>query len=200
MMQDTVLTMSRESVKEFVDFVLTFCPKSTKIINTNEVHNTFDKKMITEEDSDFEEFPHQDVDEKDLTENQKIDQWLFPMYDKNKDPNPLFILDLILKPNQLIPTYSTTPEEVVKKMLEVFDDGIDILKKIPQLEPILMKHLFKTHGQQHLKAPVRPMQKPAPPDPNKKSVLPDENTWLWEAYAALKEALTEAVKPLYDYV
>jgi hypothetical protein len=79
------------------------------------------------------------------------------MYDKNKDPNPLFILDLILKPNQLIPTYSTTPEEVVKKMLEVFDDGVDILKKIPQLEPILMKHLFKTHGQQHLKAPVRPM-------------------------------------------
>lgn len=68
MMQDTVLTMSRESVKEFVDFVLAFCPKSTKIINTNEVHNTFDKKMLTEEDSDFEEFPHQEVDEKDLTE------------------------------------------------------------------------------------------------------------------------------------
>lgn len=31
-------------------------------------------------------------------------------------------------------------------------------------------------------------------------MLPDENTWLWEAFAALKEALTEAVKPLYDYV
>lgn len=122
------------------------------------------------------------------------------MYDKNKDPEPLFVLDLILKPNQLIPTYSTSPEDVVTKMLDVFDEGIDILKKIPQLEPILMKHLFKTHGQQHLKAPVRPMQKPAPPDPNKKSVLPDENTWLWEAFAVLKEALTEAVQPLYEYV
>jgi hypothetical protein len=110
------------------------------------------------------------------------------------------VLDLILKPNQLIPTYSTLPEDVVTKMLDVFDDGLEILKKIPQLEPILMKHLFKTHGQQYLKAPVRPMQKPAPPDPNKKSVLPDENTWLWEAYAALKEALTEAVQPLYEYV
>ena len=63
-----------------------------------------------------------------------------------------------------------------------------------------MKHLFKTHGQQLLKAPVRPMQKPAPPDPNKKSVLPDENTWLWESYAALKEAMTEAVKPLDEYI
>lgn len=85
-------------------------------------------------------------------------------------------------------------------MLGVFDEGIKVLEKIPQLEPILMKHLFKTHGQQCLKAPVRPEQKPAPPDPNKKSVLPDENTWLWEAYAALKEALTEAVQPLYEYV
>lgn len=59
MMQDTVLTMSRESVKEFVDFVLSFCPKATKVINTNEVHNTFDKKVLTkEEDSDYEEMPH----------------------------------------------------------------------------------------------------------------------------------------------
>jgi len=30
--------------------------------------------------------------------------------------------------------------------------------------------------------------------------LPDENTWLWEAYAALKEAMTVAVKPLDEYI
>lgn len=47
---------------------------------------------------------------------------------------------------------------------------------------------------------MRPEQKPAPANPNKKSVLPDENTWLWEAYAALKEALDEAVLPLSEYV
>jgi hypothetical protein len=47
----------------------------------------------------------------------------------------------------LIPIYSTTPDDVVVKILEVFDEGLEILKKIPQLEPILMKHLFKTHGQ-----------------------------------------------------
>jgi dynein heavy chain len=59
MMQDTVLTMSRESVKEFVDFVLAFCPSDTKIVNTNEVHNTFaNKKLLTPEDSDYEEMPH----------------------------------------------------------------------------------------------------------------------------------------------
>jgi len=202
MMQDTVLTMSKDSVREFVDFILCFCPKETRIVSTKEVYNTFNKKKLTPEDSDYEECPHQDVDEGKRTELQHAEVWLHSMFDKNKDPEPLFVLDLILKPNQAvpIPTYSTNPEDVVTKMLEVFDEGLEILKKIPQLEPILMKHLFKTHGQQYLKAPVRPAQKPSEPDPNKPSVLPDENTWLWEAYAALKEALSEAIKPLFEYV
>lgn len=51
-----------------------------------------------------------------------------------------------------------------------------------------------------LKAPLRPPQAPKPPDPNKKSVLPDENTWLWEAYMALKMALQRSITPLSDYV
>jgi hypothetical protein len=46
------------------------------------------------------------------------------MFDKNKDPEPLFELDLILKTGQLIPTYSTNPEEIVTKILTVFDDGV----------------------------------------------------------------------------
>ena len=53
------------------------------------------------------------------------------MFDKNKDPEPLFVLDLILKPNNLIPTYSTQPEEVVSKVLAVFDSGIEALQQIP---------------------------------------------------------------------
>jgi len=88
----------------------------------------------------------------------------------------------------------------VTKILEVFDEGIECLMKIPQLEPILLKHLFRTHGTKTVKAPVRPNQKPKPPDPNKKSSLPDENTWLWEAYDLLKQNLERAIEPLYDYV
>jgi len=86
----------------------------------------------------------------------------------------------------LIPTYSTNPEDIVSKIMSVFDDGIEILQKIPQLEPILMKHLFRTHTKKMLKAPIRPRQKPNPPDPEKKSVLPDEYTWLWDAYDSIK--------------
>ena len=63
MMQDAVLTLCKESVKEFVHFMLAFCPLDTKIVTTNEVHNSFDKKRLTPEDSDFEEKPYQDVPE-----------------------------------------------------------------------------------------------------------------------------------------
>jgi len=122
------------------------------------------------------------------------------MFDKNKDPEPLFDLDLILKAGHLIPTYSTNPEDIVKRIMDVFDEGIECLQQIPQLEPILLRHLFKTHGKKMLKAPLRPRQKPSPVDPNKKSVLPDENTWLWEAYDDLRTALTAAIQPLYEYV
>jgi hypothetical protein len=61
MMQDTVLTMSKESVREFVDFVLKYCPQGTKIISTKEVHNTFTKVVLTPEDSDYEAVPYEDV-------------------------------------------------------------------------------------------------------------------------------------------
>jgi dynein heavy chain len=61
MMQDTVLTMSKESVREFVDFVISYCPRGTKIISTKEVHNTFDKVVLTPEDSDYEAVPYEEV-------------------------------------------------------------------------------------------------------------------------------------------
>lgn len=197
MMQDTVLTLCKESVKEFVAYVLTFCPRDTKIISTKEVHNTFDKVLVTPEDSDYEEMPFVDVPEAEQDETQKALVELFKMFDKNKDPEPLFILDLVLKGQgqqaSKIPTYSNPPTDIVDKIMAVFDEGIACLQVIPQLEPILLKQLFKTQGKKMLKAPLRPLHQPAAVDPNKKALLQDENSWLWEAYASLRAALTVAI-------
>jgi hypothetical protein len=49
--------MCHDSVRDFVAFVLAFCPLDTRIVSTREVHNTFDKKALTPEDSDYEEAP-----------------------------------------------------------------------------------------------------------------------------------------------
>lgn len=43
MMQDTVLTICKESVKEFVEFMLAFIPEATMITSTAEVQNRFKK-------------------------------------------------------------------------------------------------------------------------------------------------------------
>ena len=41
MMQDTLLFMTKSSVHRFVDSILTFLPKSVRIIDSNTVENTF---------------------------------------------------------------------------------------------------------------------------------------------------------------
>lgn len=123
-------------------------------------------------------------------------------FSKEKDPEPLFVLDLILKPNQLIPNYSVEPRDIVNKVLEVFDEGIECLQQIPQLEPILLRHLFKTHGKKMLKAPLRPREEPKrkAEDPSNKKFLPDENIWLWDSYYNVKHCLEKSIEPLYEYV
>ena len=57
MMQDTVLTMCKESVYQFVEHILRFCPVSTEIVSTREAKNVFAKKALQPEDSDYEEKP-----------------------------------------------------------------------------------------------------------------------------------------------
>jgi hypothetical protein len=141
-----------------------------------------------------------DVEPDDMNDFQSTMVWLHKMFDKNKDPEPLFELDLVRSKNNLIPIYSNPPEDIVNKLMNVFDEGVDSIRFLPQVEPILMRHLFRAHSKKFIKAPTRPSQKPPPVDPKKPNVLPDENTWLWEAYAELKEALTIAIQPLYEYV
>jgi hypothetical protein len=46
MMQDTILTMCKDSVKDFVEFMIKFIPRDTEIYSTSSVKNQFDKKMI----------------------------------------------------------------------------------------------------------------------------------------------------------
>jgi dynein heavy chain len=110
------------------------------------------------------------------------------------------VLDLILKNGQLIPTFSTLPQNIVQSIRDIFEDGVKCLQEIPQLEPILMKHLFKTHGKKTIKAPIIPQEKPKPIDKNDKKKLPDENTWLWDAFEQLLSEMERAILPLNDYV
>ena len=100
----------------------------------------------------------------------------------------------------MIPKYNYPTQDVVQKIKEIFEEGIRSLQDIPHLEPILLRHLFKTHVQKTIKTPVIPPEKPKAPDPNNKKALIDENTWLWEAFDRLIENVQRSIIPLDEYV
>ena len=100
MMQDTVLTMCKDSVAEFVEFILKFIPESTSVESTSCVKNYFPKKALPEgEAPEGEQEEFADIPESQLTTVQRVKKELNKMFAKDKDPEPLFVLDLILKPN-----------------------------------------------------------------------------------------------------
>ena len=51
-----------------------------------------------------------------------------------------------------------------------------------------------------LKATTRPDLKPDEPDSNDKKSLPDENSWVFDAYFRLRDGLEAAIKPLEEYI
>jgi len=50
MMQDTVLSLCKESVREFVQFMIKFMPIQSDVKSTSEVKNVFPKRELTEEE------------------------------------------------------------------------------------------------------------------------------------------------------
>lgn len=51
-----------------------------------------------------------------------------------------------------------------------------------------------------LKATVRPDLKPDEVDSSDKKSMPDENSWVFNSYFKLNDALEEAIKPLELYI
>lgn len=79
--------------------------------------------------------------------------------------------------------FNNDPELVVKRVMEVFEEGIKSLQEIPQLEPILLHRLFRNKSKKNIKAPNIPHEEPKQPEniPGKQRTLIDENIWLWKA-------------------
>lgn len=55
MMQDTILSLGKDSVKQFVDFMMRYIPKETHVKSTSKVINIFEKKKIADGPAEDEE-------------------------------------------------------------------------------------------------------------------------------------------------
>lgn len=94
---------------------------------------------------------------------------------------PLFQVDVNIN-DKFEPEYSTSAGEVVTEIMKIFDSGLEALMNVQLLEQKLLSQLFKSNQKNFLKVPVRPTEMPEKPDPNDKRQLPDENTWIYQAY------------------
>jgi hypothetical protein len=108
---------------------------------------------------------------------------------------PLFQIKLELDENNE-PVYSHSADDVVHSILKTFDHGLSALLEIGQLEQKLLPHLFKSNQKAFLKVPVKPESMPIFPDPKSPRSLPDENTWIYEAYVKLRSKINESLEPL----
>lgn len=74
------------------------------------------------------------------------------------------------------------------------------MTEIPQLEPLLLKHLFRALAAKTIKAPIIPMEEPKLPNKAKKSERLDDNAWLYYAFDEIMKNLERAIEPLAAYV
>ena len=63
MMQDTILTMCKESVRDFVAFMVKFIPRDSYIHSTSSVKNEFDKPALGAESDGEEGEDQEDIPE-----------------------------------------------------------------------------------------------------------------------------------------
>lgn len=149
MMQDTVLNLCKASVYEFVEYMKDFIPDETLITSASAVENKFPKKKRSGDDSESDMDSEESdgdlpIDEEELPWAKEIKKQINKEFARNKNPEPLFQLDLIRKPNQLIPVYNNNPADIVDKIRKVFEEGVKCVQEIAHLEPLLLKQLFKT--------------------------------------------------------
>ena len=128
-----------------------------------------------------------------LVENMFLD-----VTEDKKAPPPLFSIELQWPADEKLPKYNVDPKTVNKIILDMFDKGVNDLQSIPQVEPKLLPHFFKTLTKSFLKAPERP--RVAPPSRREPSDIEDENMWVWKAYKKLEEEIEKVVAPMEEYL
>ena len=202
LMQDTLNTLVSKSVTGYVDFIESFIPSQVIVEEVNNVVNIYP--------------PSKEADKLDYTYD-------FINYDGNKDYErynyddsdfiiaptdnwPLFQVNITKKEDKRV-EFTTKPEELLEEILKIFDEGLEQMQKIPQVEPELLPNLIKKAEDQTipLKSIVRSKSdtKPIATSPGKiieGCELNDDTIWIWELYDRLKRSLIKATDPLKIYL
>jgi dynein heavy chain, axonemal len=205
LMQDTLYSLVNKSMMKFVKFFEKFIPEEVIIEDVNKVTNIFHK----EEEEDKLNSTYDLINMKDETSN-KYSEGI----NENEDDDflidpvsawPLFQVNIMKRENNRV-EYTTKSEELISDILKIFDEGLERMQQIPQVEPLLLSNLIKKAEKQKipLKSVIRPkMAKPSPTTAEQIRngfELNDDAIWIWECYEKLQEFLNRACEPLKRYL
>lgn len=87
-------------------------------------------------------------------------------------------------------------------IITLFEKALEEIGKIPDLEPKILPELHASAQKEaHIKAPIKPRERPVTPDPNlRPKKYPDENKWIWEMLEFIKEKFMDGITPLNEYL
>ena len=89
--------------------------------------------------------------------------------------------------------------------MQIFDDGLERMQKISQVEPLLLPNLIKTRNNgiplKIIKMPTECKPLPKTKDEIKEGFeLNEDSIWIWEKYETLIASLKKACEPLQPYL
>jgi dynein heavy chain len=205
LMQDVLHSLVTKSMSNYVKFFQHFIPEKVEIKDVNDVNNIFKEEIVEEEMNttndliNVEEVESGPVKEPSETMGDEEDFF----YDTNKYM-ALFQINIIKKDEKNL-EYTTKEADLIKDIMQIFDDGLERMQKISQVEPLLLPNLIKA-GKNGipLKTITRPKGgKPAPK--TKEEIkegfeLNEDAIWICEQYEDLVESLKKACEPLTPYL
>ncbi len=175
MIQDSILNVSQKTFQNYDKYIRNYIPVQVIINGPDDVVNIFvDGFQLSSKNPDS-------------------------FYDP-KAIKPLFTLELLKSINEDNFCYSSMIKNFTNTILMIFNKALEDLAKIPDLEPKLMKEIFKgTRSEMYYKVPQK-SQVANDPFGYQDAYFFDENLWVNTLYDALGEHLEKSFAALDEYL
>ena len=206
LMQDVLHNLVTKSMDNYVKFFQQFIPMKTEVKSVNDVTNTYEPEEVVEEINTTLDLINADEVEQEpvkvQAESASPDDEDF-IYDINRE-QALFQINITKKDEKTL-EYTTKEADLIKDVMQIFDDGLERMQKISQVEPLLLPNLIKA-GKNGIPLKTITRPKGGKPLPKTKDEikegfeLNEDSIWIWEKYETLIASLKKACEPLQPYL
>ena len=203
-MQDVLYSLVTQSMSKYVEFFQSYIPDSVEIKDVNAVNNVFKEEEIEEVLNTTNDLIN--VDDTDATPIKVTGE---PTGDDDDfilgDTHPSLFQVNITKKDEKVIEYTTKEEDLIHDIMQIFDDGLERMQKISQVEPLLLPNLIKA-GKNGIPLKTITRPKGGKPLPKTKEEikegfeLNEDAIWICEKYETLVASLKKACEPLKPYL